>query len=69
MIERKYSVAEIDAMRNAISWVYPGPGVPFYKEEADKAIEERIRTYMSAGVDPQELIDQCGKTIAAWQQR
>lgn len=56
--QRRYSLSEIDAMRNAIRWSY-STGVAFYAEERTKEIEERIRTYMAADVDPQEIIDAC----------
>lgn len=62
MSERKYSVAEIDRMRAAISatfpcsWVFKGDGSPGRREPDYSAqIEDRLRTYMLAGVDPDEL--------------
>jgi len=52
--ERKYSVAEIDRMRQAIRWSYPC-GVPYYENERSAEIENRLRTYMQNGTDPKEL--------------
>jgi ABC-type glycerol-3-phosphate transport system substrate-binding protein len=63
MSERKYSYGEIEAMRQALTWDYPS-GVGFYPEERTKEIEERIRTLMVGGVDPQEVLDQVQKNQA-----
>lgn len=53
MIERKYSLGEIDAMRNAVYELTAG-----IVGRTDMAlVEDRLRTYMMAGVDPQELVD------------
>ena len=54
MSEKKYSVSEIDRMRNIIRWSYPC-GVPFYEKERALDIELRLRTYMANGTDPEEL--------------
>ncbi len=48
MADRKYSVAEIDRMRHAISCGYMGPS-------NSTLIEDRLRTYMLNGTDPEEL--------------
>lgn len=63
MGERKYSVAEIDSLRSACKQLYlygttsPVAGFSRSYREADmvKAVEEMVRTYMVAGVDPDEL--------------
>lgn len=62
MSERKYSVTEIDAMREAIlhsaklfdDLAHHRSGVPVneLREEAEK----RLHTYMAAGVDPNDVI-------------
>lgn len=57
MPERKYSVAEIDRLRDAIRWSYPS-GVPFYEKDRNADIEDRLRTYMLNGTDPAELEQQ-----------
>lgn len=54
MAERKYSVAEIDDMRDSIRWSYPSD-TAFYAKERDADIENRLRTYMQNGTDPEEL--------------
>lgn len=46
MADRKYSVAEIDRMRKAIDSTY-------YLQAP--AVEDRLRTYMLNGTDPEEL--------------
>jgi len=69
MKERSYTVAEIDRMREAISceWLYGmkiskhrmrkgGTISRGYNEvERTKCVEEMLRTYMLAGVSPEEL--------------
>ena len=69
MTERKYSVSEIDMMREAIRhqliWgdIYGTPiktaeyaSTSYNAEQVDRATEDRLRTYMLAGIDPSELI-------------
>lgn len=59
MAERKYSVSEIDSMRNTISsygWA-PNSGA-YYPADRAMEIEERLRTYMIAGVEPTELFQE-----------
>lgn len=56
MNERNYTVAEIDSMRMACrNLALPGPYTPFYQEDIDRNAEEILRTYMQAGIEPQEL--------------
>lgn len=65
MPERAYSVAEIDRMRQVIEhrWLFgsslydmrPGVGVSsrsYDETEKTKCVEEILRTYMLAGVEP-----------------
>ncbi len=50
---RKYSVDEIDRMRQAleeIEWCRDS-----YNQAKSKTIEARLRTYMTNGTDPEEL--------------
>ena len=47
---RKYSVAEIDRMRNAVYGLYPESYWPKAPE-----VEDRLRTYMLNGTTPEEL--------------
>lgn len=49
--QRKYSVDEIDAMRDSIQRIYG-----MYSSNEAKNIEERLRTFMMNGTDPSELI-------------
>ena len=47
---RKYSVAEIDRMRNAVYQLYP----EWYNPKPAQ-VEDRLRTYMLNGNSPEEL--------------
>jgi hypothetical protein len=49
-VPRKYSVSEIDQMRSAVSIMFP---ITYNAKAAE--IEDRLRTYMIAGTDPDEL--------------
>ena len=68
MKERSYTAAEIDRMRRAVEhqWLYGSKisehgldglktSGPYMEEEKTKCIEEMLRTYILAGVDPKEL--------------
>jgi hypothetical protein len=55
MTERKYSVSEIDKMRQAVDVLLTRNGVPFRKADRVVEIEQRLRTYMMNGTDPKEL--------------
>lgn len=68
MAERKYSVAEIDRMRRSIRWSYP-TGISCYEHERAADIENRLRTYMQNGTDPEELEKGTFVQIAAEQKR
>ena len=65
MSERKYTVAEIDALRQVAEMRYLygttvwGDGMSRCYMEADKtkAVEEMVRTYMMAGITAQDIID------------
>lgn len=63
-MERKYSFGEIESMRRALEWSYPS-GVSYYAAERSKEIEERVRTFMVGGVEPQEVVDECNKILNA----
>jgi hypothetical protein len=58
--ERAYTLAEIDRMRELIMWIdfYEGGGR--WRSSAEEAalkanIEDRLRTYLTAGIAPPEL--------------
>ncbi len=55
MSERKYSVSEIERMRDALRWILIQPGVTYYEDQKAAEIEEQLRTYMLAGTAPEEL--------------
>jgi len=60
-VERKYSVSEIDKMRTAIaSWGFPN-AVSYDPTHRAQEIEDRLRTYMAAGVDPKSVGDEVHK--------
>ena len=60
MTERSYTVKEIDRMRISVDMITRGP--PCYlspgtlgRFEWEKLLEERLRTYMLAGVSQEDL--------------
>ena len=55
MVERKYSVAEIDRMRRALERICTPTNRGYFPAEVEKRVEERLRTYMQNGTDPEEL--------------
>lgn len=58
---RTYTIAEIDDMRMSVRYMLrPTPGTPYYSAELDETIERRLRTYMIAGVSPEELYANAG---------
>ena len=69
IIQKKYSIKEIDSMRKALytnfykTKSHRGPmtaqGHAAYDQLENMKVEEKLRTYMMAGIDPQELIDEC----------
>lgn len=52
--QRKYSVTEIDEMRLSIAHIYYF-GETYDGRERTADIENRLRTYMLNGTDPEEL--------------
>lgn len=61
-MDRKYSVYDIDAMRKAVErFGWMANSGSYYPADRAKEIEERVRTYMVAGVDPDELKDDLEK--------
>jgi hypothetical protein len=59
---RKYTVAEIEEMRKSVTCMFPS-GVSYYPAARAKEIEERLRTYMTAGVTPKELNKAAGEYL------
>ena len=67
MTERAYTVPEIDKMRNAVEymWLYGkkssesvgvgGISRTYYEADKAKCVEEMLRTYMLAGIEPEDL--------------
>ncbi len=61
-----YSLAEIDDMRMSVRELYGRHG--FTREvqlEIERAVEDRLRTYMMNGIDPKELADAVRRRYAA----
>lgn len=61
---RKYSINEIDRMRSAIERGFYAPG-----DSTKRAaiVEDRIRTHMVNGTEPEELERAAGQFAADWQ--
>jgi hypothetical protein len=64
---RSYTLDEIDRMREAIRWLYP-KGISYEPAERNADIENRIRTYMAAGIFPEELEKKMNELIHKRQQ-
>ena len=66
MQDRKYSVAEIDALREVVERHYlfgtyrlsarRGASISYREDEKNKIVEERVRTHMMAGHTADDLI-------------
>lgn len=54
-MERKYSVAEIDAMRRDVGTLCARFNVSYDPKKRTVEIEERLRTYMANGTAPEEV--------------
>lgn len=54
-LPRKYTMAEIASMRDSIRWSYPN-GVCYRESERNADIEDRLRTYILAGIEPAEVL-------------
>ncbi len=67
---RKYTVAEIDRMRRAISQRenLSMQGQSFYPNERHAKIEDMLRTYMANGTEPEELERAASQEAAEMQQ-
>lgn len=84
LIDHRYTVLEIDRMRRAIYKLgnlsarkFGGPGI-FYESVAEQRaamaeegsrVEDEVRTYMLAGIRPEELEDRAEKAHAEFQER
>jgi hypothetical protein len=61
MTQRRYTLDEIDRMRNALS-VLRTPGGVYDPNRVEKQVERELRTAMLGGVDPKEIIAKTSKT-------
>jgi hypothetical protein len=69
MSERRYTAAEISTMRRCVEVIlgsmppfnYPGnwQSFPYNGNDRARHIEEMLRTYIIAGVDPADLVARC----------
>jgi hypothetical protein len=73
MTERAYTLKEIDQMRRNIlatrtSWeVHSNPEYQQqYERRRDREVEDKLRSYLLAGVDPQELEDEAKAEQEDW---
>jgi len=58
MGERSYTVAEIDRMRSAVhALLMPKHGSQFDYSNLEEKVELRLRTYLEAGISPDDLAD------------
>ncbi len=55
MSDRKYSLAEIDEMRWSIAWIRAEQTRFLDHVTSNTVIENLLRTYMMAGIEPTEL--------------
>jgi hypothetical protein len=55
MIERKYSLKDIDSMRVSIRTMLTIGNGSYKVDEKNAEIENRLRTYMMAGIEPADL--------------
>lgn len=62
-LARAYAYSEIEAMRRALSDDYPD-GVSYRQDQRSREVEDRLRTAIAAGIDPQELLAACRQRIA-----
>jgi hypothetical protein len=69
--ERRYTISEIDEMRESLSRMYP-VGASYKSAEREAQTEDRLRTHMQNGTDPDELKaaskDYCEKEIRRFQE-
>lgn len=70
---RKYSLSEIDRMREAISVIEISKTVGLIvsgDRRVDSIVEEKLRTYMIAGIGPEELVENAhAAEDAAWRRQ
>lgn len=65
MSERKYSISELDRMRRALRWLKPYRS----EETTPLLIEDRLRTYMLNGTDPEELEQAASVIEEEWKEK
>jgi hypothetical protein len=73
MVERAYTIKEIDQMRRNIlatrmSWeAHSNPEYQRqYEQRRDREVEDKLRSYLLAGIDPQELEDEARAKRESW---
>ncbi len=59
MTLRKYSIEEIDSMRASLNDLAAPLHGGLYTPIESTVIEDRLRTYMANGTDPDELTKKC----------
>lgn len=64
MPERAYTISEIDRMREALRWILTPLNRCYFAEDVERQIEGQLRTYMAAGIEPEELHRRAGNHIS-----
>lgn len=54
--QRSYTLSEIDHMRKAIEWGIIPPGQCYYPADKTAQVEDRLRTYLASGIEPEEVV-------------
>lgn len=66
--QQKYSVAEIQNMRESLRWILMPANGSFMPSELDAQIERQLQTHMLNGTDPAELNTAMDQVIRSQQQ-
>jgi hypothetical protein len=66
MSEHKYSISEIDAMRQCLGWMFGSESYDPKQRAAE--VEDRLRTHMLNGTTPEELTKARDEWIAREQE-
>ena len=64
MSERKYTLKEIQELRHWIEGEWSRERRTFMAADLEVGVEERLRTYMAAGITAQDFIDEINREAA-----
>lgn len=62
-MERKYSIAEVEGMRQSVETLCTRYGQSYDPKERVIQVEQQLRTYMQNGTDPKELAEAASERI------